>query len=104
MTIHTLVCRSKCRQYIGIHGIVIQETQNTFKLICKDDRLRSKQAACLTCYDMLHLAIAKANSIFSFTVGKMLFNIRGSHIKYRPGDRSARKFKEKSLTIKDLQY
>ena len=38
-----LVCRSKCRSYIGLHGIVIQETQNTFKLICKDDKIRSEQ-------------------------------------------------------------
>jgi len=50
------------------------------------------------------LVIPKANSLFSFAIGKMLFTLRGSHLKYRPGDRSARKFKEKPLTVKDLEY
>lgn len=49
-------------------------------------------------------AIPKANSLFSFTVSKILFTLRGTHLKYRPGDRSARKFKEKPLTTKDIQY
>jgi len=49
-------------------------------------------------------AIPKANSLFSFAVGKTLFTLRGTHLKYRPGDRSARKFKDKPLTVKDLQY
>ena len=39
---HQLVCRSKCKSYVGLHGIVIQETQNTFKMICKDDKVRSE--------------------------------------------------------------
>ena len=38
------VCRSKCPGYVGITGIVVQETQNTFKLICKDNRVRSEDA------------------------------------------------------------
>ena len=38
------VCRSKCPGYVGITGIVVQETQNTFKLICKDNRVRSEHA------------------------------------------------------------
>ena len=36
------VHKSKCPGYIGITGIVVQETQNTLKLICKDNRVRSK--------------------------------------------------------------
>ena len=49
-------------------------------------------------------AIPKANSVFSFNIGKTLFTLRGSRLKYRPGDRSARKFKEKPLTAKDIEY
>ena len=37
-----VVCRSKCKSYVGLHGIMIQETQNTFRLICKDDKIRSE--------------------------------------------------------------
>ncbi|XP_065914569.1 ribonuclease P protein subunit p29-like [Dysidea avara] len=83
------VCRSKCKSYVGLHGIMIQETQNTFRLICKDDKIRT---------------IPKANSLFSFTIKDVLFTLRGSHLKFRPGERSARKFKEKPLTAKDLDY
>ena len=36
------VQKSKCPSYIGTQGIVLQETQNTFKLICEDDKLKSK--------------------------------------------------------------
>ena len=38
------VGKSKCPGYVGITGIVVQETQNTFKLICKDNRVRSEHA------------------------------------------------------------
>ena len=34
--------KSKCPSYVGVHGIVLQETQNTFKLISREDRLKSK--------------------------------------------------------------
>lgn len=50
------------------------------------------------------IAIPKANSLFSFTIQDVLFTLRGSHLKFRPGERSARKFKEKPLTAKDLEY
>lgn len=36
------VTRSKCPSLIGISGIVIQETRNVFKIITRNDRLKSK--------------------------------------------------------------
>ena len=36
------VDKSKCPSYVGVRGIVLQETQNTFKLITSSDRLKSE--------------------------------------------------------------
>lgn len=36
------VWRSKCPSYVGIEGILLQETQNTLQLIPKDNRIRSE--------------------------------------------------------------
>lgn len=47
------VQKSKCPSYIGTEGIVLQETQNTFKLICKDDKLKSKYETNLASYPAL---------------------------------------------------
>lgn len=34
--------RSKCPSYVGTCGILLQETKNAFKIITKDDKLKSK--------------------------------------------------------------
>ena len=36
------VVRSKCTSNVGLAGIVLQETQNTFRLINSDNRILSK--------------------------------------------------------------
>ena len=36
------VSRSKCPSYVGTSGILLQETKNAFKIITKDDKLKSK--------------------------------------------------------------
>ena len=36
------VIRSKCPSLVGIHGIVLQDTRNTFRIIGEDDQIRSK--------------------------------------------------------------
>lgn len=36
------VSRSKCPSYIGVSGILLQETKNAFKIITKDDKLKSE--------------------------------------------------------------
>ena len=60
------VHKSKCPGYIGITGIVVQETQNTFKLICKDNRVRSKLSFQLpiTAFTAhVHIALAYSSSL-----------------------------------------
>ena len=37
------VIRSKCYSLVGISGIVAMETKNTFKLLGKDNIVRSKK-------------------------------------------------------------
>ena len=34
------VQKSKCPSYIGVSGIVLQETRNMFKVITKDDQVK----------------------------------------------------------------
>lgn len=36
------VIRSKCPSLVGVNGIILQDTKNTFRLIGKDDIIRSK--------------------------------------------------------------
>lgn len=36
------VSRSKCSSLVGIHGIIAMDTKNTFKVLSKDNQLRSK--------------------------------------------------------------
>ncbi len=40
--VHQIVVRSKCPSYVGIEGILLQETQNTLKLISRDNCIRSE--------------------------------------------------------------
>ena len=75
------VVRSKCSSYVGKEGILLQETQNTLKLICRDNKIRT---------------IPKANSVFVFGLDGFLFTLYGNHLRYRTGERSARKFKDKT--------
>ena len=37
-----LVAESKSESTVGLEGIVLQETQNTFRIICSDDRVKSE--------------------------------------------------------------
>eukprot|EP00731_Ephydatia_muelleri_P026898 Em0018g998a len=41
-------------------------------------------------------AIPKANSVFAFGLDGFLFTLYGNHMRYRTGERSARKFKDKT--------
>ncbi|GFO25407.1 ribonuclease p protein subunit p29-like [Plakobranchus ocellatus] len=75
------VRRSKCPGYVGVEGIVIQETRNMFTLICQDDKVR---------------CIPKANSVFTTVLQNVVFTIHGNQFLVRPGERAAKKFKAKS--------
>ena len=104
------VCRSKCPSYVGTKGIVLQESQNTFKIIEEDNRLKSNNTNNYRYYTysfspsslplltlpLLLTAIPKAHSVFSFELRGLLFNLHGNHMRFRSSERSARKFKDKT--------
>ena len=82
---------------IGLEGIVIQETQNTFRIVSTDDRVKSKWYCCVAVSNgiLLLLAIPKGRTVFTFTVMGHKFTLYGQNMLFRAGDRSARKFKDK---------
>uniref|UniRef100_A0A8C6XMQ3 Ribonuclease P protein subunit p29 n=1 Tax=Naja naja TaxID=35670 RepID=A0A8C6XMQ3_NAJNA len=72
------VTKSKCPSYVGITGIILQETKYVFKIITKEDRLK---------------VIPKRNNIFSIEMDGFVSYIYGSRIQFRASERSAKKFK-----------
>ncbi|KAK7474840.1 hypothetical protein BaRGS_00033912 [Batillaria attramentaria] len=75
------VQRSRCPSYVGLCGIVLQETRNTFTLITKQGGVK---------------CVPKLNSTFVFPLSGYLFTIHGNHFKVKAGERSSRKFKSKA--------
>jgi len=76
------VVQSKCPSYIGKSGILLKETENTFNIITKNNRL---------------LIIPKVHSVFTIHYDKLLFQIYGDNFKVRSGERISKKFKVKSI-------
>uniref|UniRef100_A0A8C5RK08 Ribonuclease P protein subunit p29 n=1 Tax=Laticauda laticaudata TaxID=8630 RepID=A0A8C5RK08_LATLA len=72
------VTKSKCPSYVGITGIILQETKYVFKIITEEDRLK---------------VIPKRNNIFSIETDGFVSYIYGSRIQFRASERSAKKFK-----------
>lgn len=72
------VIKSHCPSYIGLNGIIILDTKNTFKIVSKDNKTRT---------------IPKSDCIFSITYGNLEFIIFGKHITIRPAERSVKKIK-----------
>ncbi|XP_062845785.1 ribonuclease P protein subunit p29 [Trichomycterus rosablanca] len=72
------VVRSKCPSYVGTTGILVQELKHVFKLVTKDDRLKT---------------IPKKNSVFSVEMDNFVTHIYGSRFELRSSERSAKKFK-----------
>lgn len=77
------VRKSKCPGYVGISGIIIQETRNMFVLITPEDKVKR---------------IPKAQSIFTTVLQDYAFTIYGNQFLVKPGDRAAKKFKLKPTT------
>ncbi|KAJ2910865.1 RNase P/RNase MRP complex subunit [Coemansia aciculifera] len=75
------VTRAKCPNYVGIKGIVAQETKNVFRIITKDDRL---------------VVVPKAHCVFTITLpsGTQCL-IYGDQFAFRASERASRKFKPK---------
>ncbi|KAL8621699.1 hypothetical protein ACOMHN_024670 [Nucella lapillus] len=77
------VQRSKCPSYVGLTGIVVQETRHTFVLVTPGDAVKS---------------VPKMNSVFALELNGHVFTIHGNHFKVKAGERSSRKFKSKPST------
>ena len=78
------VTESRCSEYIGIVGIVLRETKNTFMLICPDNKVKT---------------IPKHHSEFSFVVDNVGFSILGNHLSQRPSGRAKHTFKKHCLWL-----
>lgn len=74
------VTKSKCPSYVGVTGILLQETKHVFKIITKEDRLK---------------VIPKLNCVFSVETDGFISYIYGSKFQLRSSERSAKKFKAK---------
>jgi ribonuclease P protein subunit POP4 len=75
------VTRATSPCYVGLRGIALQETLETFRIIGKDGRVRT---------------IPKKQSVFEVRVLGVPFTLYGKNLRYRSADRTARKFKSKS--------
>ncbi|CAG5125641.1 unnamed protein product [Candidula unifasciata] len=74
------VKRSKCPSFIGVQGIVLQETRNLFVLVTPYNSVKR---------------IPKANSVFCVVLHNHVFTIYGNQFTVKPGERAAKKFKSK---------
>jgi len=77
------VVRSTNPHNIGLGGIVIQETEMTFKTIGSDDRVRT---------------FVKSKSNFEVEIGCKKFVLFGNNLCYRSAQRSKMKLKQKTTT------
>lgn len=72
------VVQSRCPSLVGLEGLVIQETEGTFRLMCKDNKLRT---------------VPKGHTVFALQHRSKIVTIYGNHICFRASERAARKFK-----------
>ncbi|XP_037050017.1 ribonuclease P protein subunit p29 [Bradysia coprophila] len=72
------VTRSRCPSLVGVNGIVAMDTKNTFKVLGKDNKLRT---------------IPKSDSIFTIFINNLELTIFGKHLTIRPAERSVKKIK-----------
>lgn len=75
------VKKSKCPSYVGVTGILLQETKNTMRLITKENVLKT---------------IPKSSTIFCFELEGFEVTIYGNNFKVKSSERSHRKFKPRT--------
>ncbi|KAK5578864.1 hypothetical protein RB653_008539 [Dictyostelium firmibasis] len=73
-----IVTKSKCPTFVGQKGIIIQETENTFKIITKENKLN---------------IIPKEQCQFYLECCNQVVTIFGKHFCFRACDRANKKFK-----------
>lgn len=76
------VVDAKCNSFIGLTGIVLRETMNTFFIVTKDNSAKY---------------IPKLKSNFCFKYKNRLFTLYGSNFRIRPEARCNKKFKKKTF-------
>jgi ribonuclease P protein subunit POP4 len=87
---------SRNTNLIGIEGIVIMETQETFRIIPRATDNQSETVCSSTSSSCLKI-VPKARTIFEFSLPNgMTFELYGDHIRYRSSERAAKKFKCKA--------
>ncbi|XP_022347340.1 ribonuclease P protein subunit p29-like, partial [Enhydra lutris kenyoni] len=74
------VTKSKCSSYVGVTGILLQETKHVFKILTKEDRLK---------------VIPKLNCVFAVEINGFISYIYGSKFQLRSSERFNKKFKAK---------
>uniref|UniRef100_A0A8C7BQS4 Ribonuclease P protein subunit p29 n=2 Tax=Neovison vison TaxID=452646 RepID=A0A8C7BQS4_NEOVI len=74
------VMKSKCPSYVGVTGILLQETKHIFKILTKEDRLK---------------VIPKLSCVFAVEIDGFISYIYGSKFQLWSSERSAKKFKAK---------
>ncbi|OAD76079.1 hypothetical protein PHYBLDRAFT_110014, partial [Phycomyces blakesleeanus NRRL 1555(-)] len=76
------VIKSKNPSYVGIEGIVVQETLSVFKIISKNNKLQQ---------------IPKISSVFTMEMECCpgVFTLYGPQLQFRAADRAVKKFKPK---------
>ncbi|CAL1278863.1 unnamed protein product [Larinioides sclopetarius] len=77
-----VVASSVCHTYIGIRGIVVQETKNVFRLITEEDKLKT---------------VPKKGSVFCFELNGYIFKIYGDNFCFVPYERIRVKYKTRQL-------
>uniref|UniRef100_A0A452UC10 Ribonuclease P protein subunit p29 n=2 Tax=Ursus TaxID=9639 RepID=A0A452UC10_URSMA len=71
------VTKSKCPSYVGVTGILLQESKHVFKIVTKEDHLKG------------------LNCVFTVEIDGFISYIYGSKFQVRSSERSVRKFKAK---------
>lgn len=74
------VARARSPSMVGLEGIVLQETENVFRIVTPDNALKT---------------VPKAGTVFALRHGKYAVRINGSHIRWKASERAVRKFKAK---------
>ncbi|KAI8912551.1 Rof/RNase P-like protein [Gorgonomyces haynaldii] len=75
------IVQSKSPFYVGISGICVRDTENTFQLVTPTNELK---------------IVPKQNNIFQFEIKNKIIKLFGSHLRTRPQDRANKKFKPKT--------
>ncbi|KAJ3107499.1 RNase P/RNase MRP complex subunit [Physocladia obscura] len=75
------VVHSKCKQYVGISGIMIKESDGMFYIMTRENKIK---------------AIPKSHSNFAFVHDGQLFTLYGAHLKGSAADRVNKKIRAKN--------